>query len=214
MTNRERNRSSRRVTFVALGISGAVHVAALLLVTLPAPELPAPAERLALMSPLVQPVMLELETVTAPVTAVVAPVADAGGASEGGAAEMAPPRPVPQSPAPDEVVAPRPVAGEQFTLAALDSTTFAALPAQPAAVTAPVVIATAPAGESATEGQSAQPAAPRHIPGSAAKAKGGGKSAGSAGAGESDGFGGITIKIGGGGKKKHPPRGTPGRGRW
>jgi hypothetical protein len=162
--------------------------------------------------------MLEVDAATPSVSAAAqAPVADAGGAGLPGLADAAPPRPAPQAATPDATVAPRPVAGEQLTLAALDSAVNAEPMAQPAAETAPVVVAALPAGESAGAGQAAQPAAPAapaHVPGSAARAKGGGVSAGSGGSGASGGFGGITIKVGGGGPKKHPPRGMPGRGRW
>jgi hypothetical protein len=218
MTNTERNRSSRRTTFAALGVSGALHVAALLWVTLPVPELSAPADRLALMPRLSEPVLLDFAAVT-PTVAVVAPAtaAEAGGAGMPGATDAAPPRPAPQAAAPEAPVAPRPVAGEQFTLAALDSLANADRIAQPVVEPEPLVVAALPEGALAGSGHAAEPtapAAPAHVPGSAARAKGGGAKAGAGGSGDSGGFGGITIKIGGGGPKKHPPRGMPGRGRW
>lgn len=218
MTGTERNRSSRRTSLVALGVSAAIHAAVLLWVALPVPELSAPAERLTLLPPLAEPVLLEIAAVTpaAPATAQ-ATVAEAGGAGMPGAVDAAPPRPVSQAVAPEAAAAPRPVAGEQFTLAALDSLTNAEPMAQPVTEPAPVVVATLPAGEVAGAGQAAQPAAPAgpaHVPGSARRAKGGGASAGSGGSTASGGFGGITIKIGGGGPKRHPPRGMPGGARW
>jgi hypothetical protein len=214
-TTAERNRSSRRTSFVAIAVSGALHVAVLLWLRLPGPQVATPAERLALLPPLSEAVMLQVEVVTqrsAP--AAQSATAEAGGAGEAGPVAAAPRQVTPQPVTPDAAVSLRPVPGEQLALAALDSLVNTDVTAQPVAETAPAVVATLPAGESG-EGQAAQPApaAPAHIPGSAARAKGGGVSPGSGGSGKNGGLGGITIKVGGG-PKKHPPRGMPGRGRW
>jgi hypothetical protein len=203
MTTAERDRRTRRVFLVALGISAAAHVAALAWLGLPVRLAQPRAAAFVMLPPLAERLVVPVPETPVHATAAAA-ATSAGGAGQPGAAAA------PQQGAP-AAAAPRALAGEPLALAAaVDSFPTLEIAPLPAVETAAVAVAeTAPAAAGAAE------PAPTYVPGAAAAAKsrGAGSSAGSAGAGVSVGHGGITIKTGGG-RKRHPPRGMPGRGRW
>lgn len=212
MTRSERNRNSRKVFIVALTISIGAHAAALLWSGLPIRTHERAAPALALLPPPAEPIMLIPPENTAQPVTTAAAIADGGGAGTSGGAS-APPAPLPATTTDRATL--RPTPAERPTLAAADSARSDVVPVIQVAVT-PLAVAELPE-ETAASSDVAQAAAPAttHIPGSAARAKQGGAGAnpGSGGAGVSVGKGGITIAIGGG-RKRHPPRGMPGRGRW
>jgi hypothetical protein len=200
-----RERGTRRTMAVALGLSAAVHAAAFAWLAFPIQPLEK-GPRLTHdkgSAPDVKLVVLREESV-APVVVTDAAAGPAGGAGTPSRA-AAPLR------SPPAAASPVSARGESpLVLAAADTLRRSDVAPIPAATVTPVAVA----GPVAAEAGATQPA-PVHVPGSAASAKGrgAGSSQGSGGVGVSVGHGGIGIKIGGG-RKRHPPRGMPGRGRW
>jgi septal ring-binding cell division protein DamX len=208
MTGSERNRSSRRVTIAAIGISAAAHLAALMWLGLPIRAFDTPERAMSLISPVSEPLILSALELPAQ------PVVPAASAAAGGAGETGASADRPESGTPARRATPSASGAEPLIVAAADSLPVADV--LPLTVNAPVAVAAAAADAPAQVGSPApQPTA--HVPGSAAAAKGRGaaSSPGSGGIGVSSGKGGIGVTVGRPGTKRHPPpRGMPGRGRW
>jgi hypothetical protein len=208
MTTAERQRSSRRTLYVALGISAAFHAAAFAFLAMPIRVPAAKAPAVVLLPPLAEP---------APVVPIPAAAESQPAASGGGANPSASVRAAVESGTPVEAVTRNAEAVVPASLALATDDSLAVVDALPGATAdeAPVetVVAVADGPHAA-----AAAAAEAYTPGSVgnAKARWAGTTNG-ASASPSAGRG-IGITIGGPkrhparGPKRHPPRGNPGRG--